>query len=159
MRLSTIPDANYGLFAARNFRKGDIIGIYNGGKALTGHPGHSIVWQHGIKHCYPFNNSRSMNENHCKTMGMQMINDPEWNKVGEEKESAFKVNVFVDKCLLVRAKIDIVKGDELFMNYQLNGIKNTEEMSGFKKNRDDKTESVDSDSAKKEDCDNGKKMD
>jgi hypothetical protein len=113
---STIPNAGKGVFALRQFLKGAIIGLYMGGE--VGHEDYTMeaAWAKEKRiRCYPFTDSRSMGGRSSMTMGMQMINDPNYDGIKTGK----RVNAKVMSDLFVVALKNIKVGEEIFIAYNL----------------------------------------
>ena len=128
IKKSTIEGAGLGCFADRPFKVGDIIGLYMGSTdSGKGDPGYSMRSFSGLHlHCHSFSNSKSMNEQVTKTMGMQMINDPNYGGTASGKEA----NVRCFRDMFVAATKAIKKGEEMFMDYQETEYNEDEESQG-----------------------------
>ena len=120
VRKSKIEGAGLGLFASRSFQVGELVGIYNGSDHVSqGMEGYSLKCKWGIVHCYSFSNCMALRHHTVKTMGMQMMNDPNFGKEPGEKPSDIKPNVIVRPDLLCEAIRDINEGDEMLMSYNM----------------------------------------
>ena len=117
VKKSSIEGAGLGLFADKDFKEKSMIGMYMGGN--TGHPDYRMK-AHGVKemvNCFSFDSSLSMEEHSAKTMGMQMMNDPNIGLKKGEKPP-FIVNAEVKSDMFVQALTDIHEGEEIFIDYQ-----------------------------------------
>ena len=143
---STIPDANLGLFANRNFSHGDMIGIYLGKSVNNGNMvSHDYVIKSPQWGVIDARASFNGSPNPYYYMGLHIMNDPtlktekegseiqkevrsskrlKQKQVEEEKEhleeQKQKVNVRIRSDLLTYVTRDIQKGEELFVEYQWN---------------------------------------
>ena len=116
IKKSTIEGAGFGCFADRDFEEGSIIGLYMGSQdPAKGDLGYSMKSKStGLQlHCHSFTNPKSMKEQVTKTMGMQMLNDPNYGGKASGKE----VNAVCQTDMLVCAKKDIKRGEEIFIDY------------------------------------------
>ena len=114
VKKSTIEGAGYGLFADRDFKKGDILGLYMGGK--NGLPNCAIETDWATITCFPLTDARAQEDRSKITMGMQMMNDSTLYLDGEAKVAgAEKINAVFYKDLFVQATKDIKKGEEIFV--------------------------------------------
>ena len=122
IRKSTIDnkDSGNGVFAARAFAKGELIGIWNGSEIENKYPQYDLTWKGKKIHCYPLSDHKGITTNTNVTMGMQMINDPNWPCAEDPKDTS-KYNVKLTSDLLISATRDIVEGEELFLNYNFSG--------------------------------------
>ena len=119
VKKSTLPGAGLGLFAEREFEKGQIIGMYLGGK--TGMPGYTIKprWKDAeLIHCHSFASADALSDQSARTMGLQMCNDPNFGLPNDAPKSPLW-NVQIMKDLFVIATKNIEKGEELFADYRL----------------------------------------
>ena len=125
---SSIEKAGHGCFADKNFKKGDIIGMYMGGE--DGDPEYTIQTGSGERvHCYSFTTSSSMGERSARTMGMQMMNDPRLD-LEEGEEAPFEYNAQIGPDLFVVALEDIKKGEEIFTDYHMSADSSDEDDDG-----------------------------
>jgi len=110
---SSIEDAGLGLFAARNFCKGEIIGFYMGKPDKTSFDAsteYSIKADFGIVH------SSSIKYGNLITMGLQMANDPTFSKdASPQDEDEF--NFVIHRNMMAEALRDIEVGEEMFLKY------------------------------------------
>jgi len=119
VKKSTIEGAGLGLFASKDFKEGQLVGMCLGGK--TGLPAYSIApgWAKAENiHCYPFSHSDSMQERSTRTMGIQMINDPN-HGLDDNAPPSPMWNVEFRSDLFVVALKNIKKGDEIFADYRI----------------------------------------
>ena len=119
---STIAGAGLGLFADRDSVKGQIVGMYLGGK--TGSPGYTMKpgWRNArLIHCYSFASAEAFNEQSSKTMGMQMCNDPNYGLPPNSPKSPLW-NVSFMRDMFAIATKDIKKGKELFADYRMTDV-------------------------------------
>ena len=104
VKKSTIDGAGLGVFADDFFPENSIIGLYMGG--TDGDEKYTIQagWNNGpAVRCFSLTSSESKHERNAKTMGMQMINDPNF----EGQVSGNEVNA------------EIKKGEEIFIDYNM----------------------------------------
>ena len=111
---STIENAELGLFVARNFQKGHLIGICVGTEKCKETLECSVKWKHGTLHCHSFQTATPMENDDIKTMGMQMANDLISNSKTLPVKK-LKMNAEMDSDLLIYALQDIKKGDKIFI--------------------------------------------
>lgn len=120
---SSIAGAGLGLFALRDFEQGAIVGLYMGSFTKEGTSEHTVHGDFGNVHCHSFSDILSMGERHSVTMGMQMMNDPNWRGWDAEKNCANQddtcYNITMSGDMIVWAKKKINRGDEIFMNYNI----------------------------------------
>ena len=134
---STLPGSNLGIFAARNFKMGEYIGIYLGVvlQKLEGNTTEEIEIKErdlfkGRRYVMTYGNkgyvdARAGIDHHSHPrayMGCHMINDPTYNLShdcsDDEKRNALDlVNVVCYDDLLVAAQKDISDGQEFFLRY------------------------------------------
>ena len=142
VKKSTINGAGLGVFADCFFAEKSVIGLYMGGD--DGDEPYNITagWPNGpLVRCFSLTSSKSKHERSAKTMGIQMINDPNF----EGRKSRFETNAEINKDLFVKALRDIQKGEEIFVDYNSEEIPNLYNKMKNKKvsvddNEDDESE-------------------
>jgi len=119
VKKSTIEAAGLGLFADRDFQEGQIVGMYLGGK--EGMENYSIApgWPGGeIVHCFPLSHYKAMRDRSTRTMGIQMINDPNHGlELNAQPSEMWNVEFRSDLFVVALKKIN--KGDEIFADYRI----------------------------------------
>ena len=90
VRESALEGAGLGLFAAGDFPDGTLVGLHVGDSELVDDSKCDVQWKFGKVHWHSFNNPESMNGLHMKTMGLKMMNNPNWNKKRGKKKSSIK---------------------------------------------------------------------
>ena len=103
---SGLKDSGFGVFAARHYNKGDVIGVYAGLDITSRRvKRNEYARQFGVG---DEEDERTVQPDNDEFffMGMHMINDPQQNK---------QYNVWVDRNLLVVAIEEINEGEELFL--------------------------------------------
>jgi hypothetical protein len=140
VKQSTLADAGLGLFAMRDFEKNTIVGLYMGSLTQKGNPKHTYAAPFGRVYCHSFDESLSMGERHSVTMGMQMMNDPNWREEVEDEgkneddsmdgkdDTVYNVSITGDMIVWATKKIEA--GDELFLDYNMTTTESSDEDLG-----------------------------
>lgn len=122
---STVPSSGLGLFAARNFKKGEYVGMYLGVE-VTSQNSEAFnecryVMTCGQDRYVDARNGINHSTDPRAYMGCHMMNDPTYGmKLDDTKwTTTFAlVNVICHDNLLMSATRDIAKGEELFLSYR-----------------------------------------
>ena len=111
IKMSEIPEAGKGLYAARDFKKGDIVARYTGDQVPTGgdHDGSAYVLE--------LSEAVSIDAARTNTAEGRMINDSRGS--GKRNNCRFSCNQAA-KTAVLRATQSIAKGRELFVGYGRN---------------------------------------
>ena len=153
---SGIAGAGLGCFADREFKQGQFVGFYMG-STKGGHPNNAISGDVGKITCHSFSSSDCWQGRGAATMGMQMMNDPTMTyddgnggNGGDNESHGFDVNCQVQSDMFVRALRDIARGEEMFLDHQLEDdggdedggdeVNDTEKASGGSKGGDEDQE-------------------
>lgn len=106
VKMSKIEGAGYGLFASRNFKAGEYIGIYMGSLSLP----HDEPNEYCFQHLKPDKNDLYM--------GMHFMNDMEYNNVQNQRMNRARNNAVLRVNYLVEATQDIRVDGEIYAKYQ-----------------------------------------
>ena len=131
IKKSTLPDAGLGLFAAQDFARDDVLGVY-AGKVKS-----EEAWQRlmvGKRDCYGYHFTRGKRDHvldptilnsdpsdMLSYFGLHYANDPTWllkKDSDEYNEAMKKVNMEINTDLVASTKKFIKKGEELFNHYK-----------------------------------------
>jgi hypothetical protein len=134
VKKSNLPGADYGLFAARPYMSGDVLGVFYGIISERTPNGHyspfalEVAWPPESKTPLrlivdPTFGPTSRNAwQQPAYFGIHMANDPEWpGKNGSptrKTRGSPKHNFMVDMSLIAVATSDIAAGEELFLDYK-----------------------------------------
>jgi hypothetical protein len=121
VKKSTIEgDAGNGLFAARDFAENETVGIYLGQQLPQPRENATYTIESNNFGFVDAVSTVMNHDNFPKYMGLHMCNDPTLNLTNREelKKQGEKINLVVYHDLLVVAKKEIRKGDELFLHYK-----------------------------------------
>jgi hypothetical protein len=108
------------LFAARDFAEDETVGIYLGQQLPAPRENATYTIESNNFGFVDAVSTVMNHDNFPKYMGLHMCNDPTLNFTDREeiKNQGAKVNLVVYHDLLVVAKKEIRKGDELFLHYK-----------------------------------------
>ena len=142
---SRIAGAGLGLFADQDFEKGQMVGMYLGGK--TGMSGYTMKpgWKNAeLIYCYSFASADAFNEQRAKMMGLQMCNNLNYGLPSNSpKNQLWNVSFIKDMFALVIK--DIKKGKELFADYKMS---DEDDNSAQNNSKDESSDNEDNDNDK-----------
>jgi hypothetical protein len=120
VKKSTIEDSGNGLFAARDFAENETVGIYLGQQLPAPRENATYTIESNNFGFVDAVSTVMNHDNFPKYMGLHMCNDPTLKITDREelKKEGEKINLLVYHDLLVVAKKEIRKGDELFLHYK-----------------------------------------
>ena len=114
IKMSTLHNAGFGLFAKRNFKKGDFLGTYMGqvlqkqqksNHYTVAKSDSTRIAQYGIGIGTPI------------YFGLHFMNDPNYNTIRRNNHLNNTYNTQIEDNLTVIATQNIAEGDELFLDY------------------------------------------